>query len=426
MTRRNPPAKWVLPDVVNPPDSLCFQVQVPNEKFHIAAFKGALYALSSARFWQDDPAHTALQVAKIWQEIYDKISQVDCNPKTVPTGTSVELPGMSELIQVICNDAGDCILQYRCDVCSDWITAANLSQVNKPANTGPDNPQPGAGKCMTYHGRLDGNAAYLMPAIVNTGDVITFSNFNGSTSATNGLFYCANGQELFLTCFGTPPAGGGSDIDASHPHYGLIVTIGSNHYLASAGPITVPGGVANAQVTLRINSVATDILGAGFSFDVEDCNNQTASFTHVFDFSINDGGWIIAPTRVGSWSPGVGWITDWQFDGAGASARFVSITKAFGSRTITSFAMTYNFTNGTETILEDGTTLWNGTISGSPIASAGHANGTNLVVGGPMSPFTSVRLSADVTCGNLSGNADPGGSATITKIVISGIGTDPF
>jgi hypothetical protein len=63
MTRKNPPAQWVLPDVVNPPDSICITVPVPNDRKHIGAFYGALFNLTSARFWQDDLAHTAREVA---------------------------------------------------------------------------------------------------------------------------------------------------------------------------------------------------------------------------------------------------------------------------------------------------------------------------------------------------------------------------
>jgi len=71
--RRNPRAKWVLPEVIDPPDRLCFQIEVPNDKFHIAAFKGALYTLTSAVSWADDLDHTAKAVAAVWAEIYDNL-----------------------------------------------------------------------------------------------------------------------------------------------------------------------------------------------------------------------------------------------------------------------------------------------------------------------------------------------------------------
>lgn len=75
MARRNPPAKWTLPTVVNPPTRKCFTVLVPNEDYHIAAFRGALLALGSAYNWQDDDLHTAKDVAAVWRSIV-----ADVNP----------------------------------------------------------------------------------------------------------------------------------------------------------------------------------------------------------------------------------------------------------------------------------------------------------------------------------------------------------
>jgi len=411
MARKNPPAKWVLPDVVHPPDSICFKIPVPNNPYYLAAFRGALLNLASAAKWGDDTAHTALEVAAVWQTIYDQVVATPCK-SPVPAGSLVETDFISKLIQVICDAQGNCILQYRCDVCSDWITAGTLAQINQPTNTGPGNKTPDPGHCMSYHGTLTGNSAYLLPAVVNTGDVITFSNFNGSTSATNGLFYCANGQELFLTCFGTPPAGSGSDIDSSFPHYGLIVTIGTHHYLATAGPITVPSGVSNSQVTLRINAVSTDILGAGFTFDVEDCNNGTPTWTHHFNFALNDGGWILDPAVgacPGQYIPGQGWTS---LDGncVGASAGYLTFLKHFAA-TITNIRVIYSVAGAG----------WTGDLDDGSIALGildTTAGSHDLSFPGTHSITDHVRFALTTTT--------TGGTIICTDIYISGTGTDPF
>jgi len=78
MTRRNPPMKWVLPDVVNPPSRKCFTVLVPDEEHHIAAFRGALLALSSGYSWADDEAHTAKDVAAVWNDVVNNV--FECGP----------------------------------------------------------------------------------------------------------------------------------------------------------------------------------------------------------------------------------------------------------------------------------------------------------------------------------------------------------
>jgi len=73
MNKRFPKAKWVLPAVIDPPERLCFTIQVPNERQHIAAFRGALLNLASAIAWQDDPDHTAKDVALVWRSIVDEV-----------------------------------------------------------------------------------------------------------------------------------------------------------------------------------------------------------------------------------------------------------------------------------------------------------------------------------------------------------------
>lgn len=69
MSRRNPPAKWTLPAIINPPTRKCFTILVPNEAYHIAAFRGALLDLASATNWADDPDHLAKDVADVWKDV---------------------------------------------------------------------------------------------------------------------------------------------------------------------------------------------------------------------------------------------------------------------------------------------------------------------------------------------------------------------
>lgn len=76
MNRKNPRAKWTLPDVINPLETMCVQIQVPKERFHIAAFRGALLNLASATQWADDPDHTAKEVATVWRGVIDSMTEV--------------------------------------------------------------------------------------------------------------------------------------------------------------------------------------------------------------------------------------------------------------------------------------------------------------------------------------------------------------
>jgi len=78
MARKNPPAKWVLPEVIDPPDRICVQLYIPNERFHIAAFRGALLDLASGYKWADDPEHKAREVALVWRTIINEMPEWEC------------------------------------------------------------------------------------------------------------------------------------------------------------------------------------------------------------------------------------------------------------------------------------------------------------------------------------------------------------
>lgn len=65
---------YLLPAIVDP-DRIQFCIEIPNEPNHILAFWGALDELGQPYSWDDDEAHTALAVAAVWREIYEKTRQ---------------------------------------------------------------------------------------------------------------------------------------------------------------------------------------------------------------------------------------------------------------------------------------------------------------------------------------------------------------
>ena len=67
--------KWLVPIVVDPPDTICVQVEVPNEMRHIAAFWGALEQLSKAYNWEDSYADGSL-AAYVWQPLIAQAAQL--------------------------------------------------------------------------------------------------------------------------------------------------------------------------------------------------------------------------------------------------------------------------------------------------------------------------------------------------------------
>lgn len=58
---------WLLPDVVDPVETVCVQIEVPKDDAHIRAFFGALERLSMSYNWAWDGNKTGLDVANVWQ-----------------------------------------------------------------------------------------------------------------------------------------------------------------------------------------------------------------------------------------------------------------------------------------------------------------------------------------------------------------------
>jgi len=60
--------KWLVPDVIDPAETVCVQIVIPKDTKHIAAFWGALEQLGQAYNWEDSYVDGS-QTAYIWQAI---------------------------------------------------------------------------------------------------------------------------------------------------------------------------------------------------------------------------------------------------------------------------------------------------------------------------------------------------------------------
>jgi len=69
---------YQLPLVIDPESSLCFTIHVPNDLYHIAAFKGQIWELTRWYNWAKDPDHLAIQVAEVWKGIYNRMQTENC------------------------------------------------------------------------------------------------------------------------------------------------------------------------------------------------------------------------------------------------------------------------------------------------------------------------------------------------------------
>lgn len=71
-----------LPDVINPEETFCVTIEVPADRWHIAAFWGALQELTYWFNWQRDDDKKGTQAAQVWRDkiatAYEKYKEGGC------------------------------------------------------------------------------------------------------------------------------------------------------------------------------------------------------------------------------------------------------------------------------------------------------------------------------------------------------------
>lgn len=343
MTRRNPPAKWVLPDVVNPPDRICYKIEVPNNLYHKAAFFGALLDLASAYKWSDDPAHTAKDVALVWRQIVDDLMVQDCEPAP-PTVIGGGAEGGDENM-IRQNPSNPCELQTSING-TDWCTFADFS-LCIPAGSQPGGgvPQPGpGGGSECYQGALDAKGLWLAPVVVSTGDVLEVQNATGAgyDGSVSLRWYCPTGQTFFAgSCVNVPQTDPGDPLNTVG-HMRLIWNIAGVFYDAMAGPVTVPGGVTDAQAILQVNDPVLADNSGTYQFSVCVTNNGAATWSSDFNFVLSPYSGIVT-ISFGHWTAGSGV----EGDNNGANQLFTFVVDlAMSAVTIESATMIYSAGGG--------------------------------------------------------------------------------
>jgi hypothetical protein len=161
------------------------------------------------------------------------------------------------------------------------------------------------------------------------------------------------------------------------------------------------------------------------------CND--CGWTHVFDFSVDDGGFYrIAPASgdiLGFYASGQGWrYEDGLFATPDYYARAVSIRRDFTSTNITSVEMEFNHTQGTWSAT--GTALSVNTRTGNTVDMAYTENNNEIADGTGLTASVSGDVDSDnirllVDASRIQ-SASYDGFALLTKVTVMGTGTNPF
>lgn len=309
MSRKNQaPGRWTLPEVVNPPDSVCFQIPVPNDKFHIAAFLGAIFDLAKPYKWANDPGHTAIQVGAVWLKIFEDLRR-GCPTSDNNFGISTDEDIMSQLRL---NPDNPCIIQMWCiDHWEDWYdpTDCGPGSVVQP---GPGGEIPG-GTCRTYSALINANSRWRLPSPVNDGYTITVTDTGGMWTDGAVHWYCPDGTYNVLGI-----CGAGSELDGPDPiptvnHMRLIGFDGTNYIDLMAGPYTVPAGTGPIDFMLQANDSTLGDNGGSITAKIEVCATNVAdSYCYEWNFLTGDGGFVLEVSggnNLGVYVGGTGWQT---------------------------------------------------------------------------------------------------------------------
>lgn len=436
MSNRKPWAKWTLPDVIDPPDRLCFTVPVPNNPLHLAAFRGALLSLASATKWQDDDAHTAKAVALVWKEIYDLV--VACTDAAAATYT--EDDNMA-LTRVVCVNNVAYFEVQTCACPETWLRLANASQIVNPGQPGSGQTTPAAGASTQYCVTVPASGQILIPALVNTGDQITLDSISGSwwdgAESDFGPLYRfgENGDQMVAGIDVGFPRTSGADFMPAVNHMKLIAAVGATPTymtLTKATPVTVPAVAANSQIVLIPNRTAA--LRAGSQGECQACitvkNNSTSVWCHIDNMLTSSNLWtnftdtfITVPT--GHWTLGTGWVGEVKTQSGGSHRNSVYIQAPYASLTAQSIEIEYAFTAG-QVVLANDKVLEiqsgaSGLVAYNPVPDAAIATYTFT------GPFTVNPLVIYLDIARQNGaDPSPAGSGAIRKVTYRGTGTNPF
>lgn len=285
--RRNPPARYQLPTVVHPSSHKCFVIQVPNDIYHIAAFRGQLEALARAYTWGNDDAHTALDAASVWRTVIDNMES--CMPALQfrqPNNCTLEVSTDGGFTWSPIFNSYNCALDaIASEIANGTLQSGGVSQ--PPAGgTVPSNV------CQSYHVVLSANERWHSPVPVTDGYSITISNVKGGWSdgyAIGSYWQCPDGEYYSLGyCTGSFIAGYAGDPIPSLYHMRLIGHAGV-YFDAYDTTYIVPNGTGNVDLTFQANdSDISDNLGS-IEFDVSICNYS--NWCHYSDFKVAKDGY---------------------------------------------------------------------------------------------------------------------------------------
>lgn len=422
--------KLVLPDPVDPDEFVCYLVRVPKSKYHIMAFLGAIYDLSLWWNWQRDDAHTASLVAQVWRKIWRGLRPSPCEP--IEPGASTGCDCEDDCMGCCEKFINGVLSQKDCD--GNWIAVPGQN-TSGPSSSGPAPQPPSGGGQQAYDNCLQANQQKPLPTTVSSADTISVEAFSGAwNDPGNDLLTWRgpNGQVYFAGAYlpGTQELVGTDPLPTA-PHMSLIALINGVYYPLFGATLTIPGGISNAQVILQANDSNLSDDQGDVCVTLNVVNNSLATFTHTFDYSLSaflvDWHAVNNPGETPS-DNALYTTTYTDVRNINNAAPNVSVRQCSIESTVPAHVtrvrafITYVAGGNTNGVIDSGFISVNGTLYDQTAHPAVPASPIDT---GPIDVMA-VNIQVNLTCGLNNLTADPGGSAAILKVIIDGLGADPY
>lgn len=403
-----------IPTNLTPPTNVCYQFEIPDDSQWKGMFWGALYMLTVWGSYDRDDAHTGAVMADAWKAIVNAARASTCGGAMSiqfrQTGCLLEFSLDSGATWSTAYNGATCIAAKIADgtilggsAIDDALAAGKLAGGNQQGPT----PPPAVGFCKSFFVTLSANQKWICPTPINGNYVITIEQVQGGwvDNPATIPWFCPSGKTYALGfCVADVPAEAGDPL-MSVNHMRLVGNYGATWFDAFNTTHQVPTSVTtDQQLYLQANdSDLTNNLGS-CSFKITVCR---ATWIHVFDFTIDEQGWVPLPLGGGQFRAqyvaGVGWVK----------------TSANLQR---------------DTILIDTPSSFDIPITEVQVRVADCAETTSIgIVYGPVSPYQACtgggvtftethnanRVTIDVTCN------DPQ-TPTIIGVTLKGLGLDPW
>lgn len=302
MTRRNPPARYALPNPVNPASNICFLVHVPREKNHIAAFLGQIKALGGAYAWADDAAHTARLVAAVWLDIFNSLKAQNCE-------FDQQNSELENDMKLRIDPDNSCIIQCFDECGQTWGTWLDISSCVPGAGSQPGaGGTPATGQTNCYDVLLAGSSQWISPIPIKDGDNIVISGASGGWQDGGGRWACPNGGEFTLGFCGSTITDPG-DPNPTIAHQRLIASTngGASWQDAFNTTLFIAPGQSPTNLLIQMNDGSLPDNGGSINFRVCITTQNATTWSHDIDFTIQSGGFRPRSGQA-QWMDSVGWI----------------------------------------------------------------------------------------------------------------------